>query len=442
MSSEPTRVDVVVAGGGAAGIAAAVGASRAGANVRLLERYPFLGGAATISSVLTFCGFFDQSRHQVTAGVGEDVLKRLRQRGVYRELAGTSMTRDGSALAEQTIEVTDTTGPNLDWTGNHFILLDLETTKLVYDEVVTEAGVDVRLHSTVIGARREEGRVAEVVVNSRGGNETVVADSFVDATGDGALLAAAGAAVRVAPVGERQTSTLVCRFSGLRPDADLSSDGVSAALDEHTARTGVTFPRRGGIMVRLPITGQIFALLVDEQTDALDAGNLTDDEMSGRRQAWHYLSAFREHLNGWHEAYLVETGPQLGLRETRHLRGREELVRQDVVSARKRPGESIGRCGWPIEDHAGPGITRYGVIAGGGHYDIPYGVITSANTDNLWAAGRLTAADHDAYASVRVMGTAFATGHAAGVAAALSARGIHHDVAAIRAELTRQGALL
>ncbi|GAB3451429.1 FAD-dependent oxidoreductase [Streptomonospora sediminis] len=436
-----TDFDVVVAGGGAAGIAAAVGARQAGAAVLLVERYPYLGGAATISSVLTYCGFFDQAHEQVVGGVGADMLRRLQARGVYHEMAGMSRDGDASALAERLITVDP--GSTDAWTGHHFVLLDLETTKLVCDEVVTEAGVDVRLHSTLVGAARDErNRITEVQVHGRGGTERVTAGSFVDASGDGALLAASGAGTRVAPVAERQTSTLVCRAGGVPEDADLSTDGIRAALAAYARETGENFPREGGIAVRLPVTGQAFLLLVDEQTDVLDAASLTRDEMNARRQAWRYLAAFQAHLRGWHSAHLVETGPQLGIREARHLIGCEELTRHDVVNGRKRPDDAIARCGWPIEDHTAPGVTEYHRIEGDSWYDIPYGAITSADTGNLWAAGRLTAADRGAYASVRVMGAAFATGHAAGVAAARHSQGHPHDVAAVRAELIRQGAFV
>lgn len=411
-------VDVVVIGGGAAGVAAAIGARRTGATVRLVEQYPFLGGAATNSSVLTFCGFFDQHHRQVVGGVGEEVLARLRSRGVYRDMS-------------------------LAWTGNQFVLLDLETTKLVYDEIVADAGVDLRLHSTLVAADRDEcGRVAAVTISGRGGLDRVSGSAFVDASGDGVLLAAAGAGVRVVPVDRRQTSTLVARFGRVDADADLSREGVRAAVAAYRHETGAHMPRDYGITVRLPVTGQVLALLVDVQLDALDAAAFTRDEISARRQACAYLEALRKHLDGWEQAHLVETGPQIGIRESRHLLGRARVTGADVLSARKRPAESIGRCGWPIEDHAGPGVTRYRPIRDKGWYDIPYGAICSADTDNLWAAGRLTSADRHAYASVRVMRAAFATGHAAGVAAAQHSQGTRPDLTDIRAELRHQGAIV
>jgi hypothetical protein len=409
--------DVVVVGGGAGGIAAAVGIARAGARVLLIERYPFLGGAATISSVLGYCGFFDQRGERVVAGVGEQVLRRLRDLGAYEEKTMSS-------------------------TGNRVILLDAEATKLACDAVTAAAGVDVLLHTTLIGARREDGHVAEVELYHRGGRENVTASAFVDASGDGALLSAAGAGTRVEPVERRQTSTLACRFGGVTREADLSRDGLRAAIAAYRRDTGVELARDYGIAAHLPLTGEVVALLVDEQVDALDAAALSRDEASARRQAWRYLDALRKHLRGWSGAYLIETGPQMGIRESRHLLGRETVTASDVLTARKRPESSIARCGWPIEDHAGPGVTRYAEVAGRGWYDVPYGAICSADTGNVWGVGRLTSADTQAYASVRVMGTAFATGHAAGVAAAQYAGGTPHDVAAVRAELARQDAII
>jgi hypothetical protein len=264
----------------------------------------------------------------------------------------------------------------------------------------------------------------------------------VDASGDGALLAAAGAGVRVEPVERRQTSTLVCRFGGVTEDADLSRDGLRAAIAAYRESGGVALARDHGIAVHLPLTREVIALLVDEQVDALDSAALSRDEASARRQAWRYLDALRKHLPGWSGAYLIETGPQMGIRESRHLVGRETVTASDALAARKRPDSSIARCGWPIEDHAGPGVTRYTPLADRGWYDVPYGAICSADTDNAWAVGRLTSADAEAYASVRVMGTAFATGHAAGVAAAHYAERSRHDLTRIRAELLRQGAIV
>lgn len=183
--------------------------------------------------------------------------------------------------------------------------------------------------------------------------------------------------------------------------------------------------------------------IVDQCVDALDAHDLTRAETAARIQAWEYLSAFRNSMPGWQDAYLVGTGPQIGVRETRHIVGRYEVTAADVLSARRRPDDGIARCGWPLEAHHGVGTTRYTPIEGRAFYDIPLDALHSADLDNLWAAGRLVSSDPGAYCSLRVMGTAFATGQAAGVAAALQARLSAAPVPeTVRGELERQGALI
>ncbi|UNN04794.1 FAD-dependent oxidoreductase [Rhodococcus opacus] len=411
------HVDVVVVGGGAGGIAAAVGAARSGARVRLIEQYPFLGGAATNSSVLAFCGFFDQTHETVVAGVGGEVLDRLRARGVYAEKV-------------------------MGWTGNRIVLLDAEATKIVCDEIVADAGVETRLHTTLVGATRHDGAITGIEVAHKGGTDRITADTFIDASGDGALLALSGSAARTVDLPDRQTNTLACRFGGVAEDADLSTDGMRAAVAAYVAETGTDMPRDHGIAVRLPVTGDVMALLVDEHFDTLDSAQISAAEASARAQTWHYLDAMRKGMAGWQQAYLVTTGPQIGIRESRRLVGKTMITTDDVLHARKRPTESIGRCGWPIEDHAGPGVTRYEEIEGGRWYDVPYDAIRCSDTDNVWGVGRLTSSDDQAFASVRVMGTAFATGHAAGIAAAQSSSGRPHDLPAIRRTLLEQGAIV
>ena len=112
------------------------------------------------------------------------------------------------------------------------------------------------------------------------------------------------------------------------------------------------------------------------------------------------------------------------------------------MEGRKRDHDAIARCGWPMENHVAPGITEYGGIRDQGWYHIPYGAVCSETTDNLWAGGRLVSSDSRAYASLRVMGTSFATGHAAGVGAAVYVAQGRHDYPRVRAVLEEQGALV
>jgi hypothetical protein len=192
----------------------------------------------------------------------------------------------------------------------------------------------------------------------------------------------------------------------------------------------------------MPLSREIMLLIADNHGDALDVADVTAAEVQSRRLSWQYLAAFQRSLPGWENSFLASTGPQLGIRETRRLRGQQAVSADDVTAGRKRATDAIARSGWPIEDHVAVGTTEYGGIADKGWYHVPYGAICSDTTENLWAGGRLTSSDNRAYASLRVMGTSFATGHACGVAAAVYAADGRHDYARTRTLLHEQGALI
>jgi hypothetical protein len=412
-----TDVDVVVIGGGAAGVSAAVSAAKSGASVCLVERYGFLGGAATNSSVLAYCGFFDQTKEQVVRGIGQEFLDELDRQDLYRlETFSNS--------------------------GNTVVVLDLETTKTTLDTMVEDAGVDVLLHSTLISADVVEGSIRSVDVLHRGGTIRLRAKAFVDCSGDGALLKASGAPVHLSPTDQRQASTLVMRVGGVAENADLSSEGMEQALKEYHDRTGIKLTRSNGTCVRMPVSRELMLLLADQHVDVLDVRALTRAEQSARLVSRQFLEAFTSHLDGWENAFLASTGPQIGIREARRMVGKAAVTADDVMQARKRPLDAIARCGWPMEDHAVPGSTSYSQIKDRKWYHIPYGAICSKGIENLWAGGRLVSADNRAFASLRVMGTAFATGHAAGLAASIFSTNGVVDVSLLRDALVEQGALV
>jgi hypothetical protein len=400
-------------------VAAAIGAAQAGASVALVERAPYLGGAATHSNVLTYCGIWTQADPavQIVRGVGGDVLEEIAALG-----GDASPVRTPSNVV--------------------IALLDPEIVKFALDRVCERANVDILLHTTIIGAASALDGVAWIDAFDHGGKQTISAGAFVDASGEADLAAFAGAAVRYGGSdGAVQNGTLVVRFGGIAGDADTSRVAWERAVQAAKARGADALTKEHGLVIRIPGSNDVLAYLADEDYDVRDARTHGLAERHGRRQAWQLLDAIKT-LPGHERAYIVTTGPSIGTRESRHIVAKRPLTEAEVVGGARFP-DSIALGGWPVEHHPGAGLPNTWIrIKDEGAYEIPLGTLQSATHPNLFSAGRTIDADRYAYASLRVMGTAFATGQAAGVAAAQTARDGATDAGRVRVELERQGALI
>src|SRR5258705_354274 len=206
-------------------------------------------------------------------------------------------------------------------------------------------------------------------------------------------------------------------------------EAAKRALDEVCAAAGVD------------ILLHAFVFGADRDDNPRDVRSLSRAEISGRAQAWTYLEILKE-LPGWERAYLASTGPEFGTRESRHINSVEQLTWQHVTEGR-RAEDCVALGSWGVEWHDRETFESSFVYPpDGGTYDIPLGCLRSVDTSNLFAAGRTADGDHQAGASLRVMGTAFATGQAAGVAAACHTRSGRLEAAEVRRVLASQGALL
>lgn len=423
MPRTETDFDVVVAGGGAGGVGAAIGAARAGARVALVEKYGFLGGAATNAQVLAYCGFFHHGGDEAVRsveGAGAAVLEEMQRQGV-----------DCSAYNSPT-------------TGNWIVLLDPERLKVALDRVLAAHGVEVFLHSRVAAATRTARAVEGVTVAGMDGRFRLTAESFVDASGDGNLSLVAGQPMRVGDGnGVLQAFTMPIRVGGLSVEGRIDRNDMIRAVEVFNTRSQHKILRTdGGIYTRVSGSTDFWWLIIDRDMPDLSSKSFTRAEQTAREMALLMVEVLNDTVPGFEKAWLAQTGPQIGVRETRHPAPRYAITHDDVLRGRLRE-DGVARASWPIELHNEAGKPVYEHIGGAGYYHIPLDALHAEGLDNLWYAGRLTGSDPRAYGSTRVMGTAFASGEAAGVAAALtSSTGTPPDAAEVRSQLTSQGALI
>jgi FAD dependent oxidoreductase len=416
------RYDVVVVGGGAAGVAAALASAREGARTLLVERYGFLGGAATHSQVLTYCGFYVAGPEAARAvgGVGWDLLLELSRLGLD-------------------------TAPVRSKSGNWLVMLDVEAAKFAFDNlVVASPGLDLRFHTRLVSAQTEPGRITSVRLADHAGLHDVEAAVFVDASGEASLSAFAGAALSQ-PGGAGavvQPATLPVHFGGVPSNVAIEREALADVTASYNAAAEHPIHRcDGGVLVRLPVSGGLWWMGIDLDTDGLHGADLARAELAARRQAWAFLPYLRR-MPGFEKAFIQATGPQLGIRETRRPRSLGDVTAEDGRLGRQRD-EGVGRACWPMEVHEAPGQATFMPIGGQGFFDIPYAAIQAEGIGNLRLAGRVMGADREAYGSTRVMGTAFVSGQAAGVSAALqAARGAGPVATDVRARLLAQGAII
>lgn len=420
------ETDVLVAGGGPAGVAAAVSAARQGRSVRLIEAHTCLGGMSTAGVVPAFCAFTDGVNF-LADGIGREILEKLRK-------AGGTVPPDGFGIRAETL-------------------------KRVYDDLLADAGVAFTFHMQLVDVAVTEGHVSEVICAGKSGLFALRAKVFVDCTGDGDLAAFAGAPYEKGDAaGEMMPGTLCSLWAGVDWEAVQKSPlGAGNSRIEEAFKDGVfTLEDRhlpGMWRVGENIAGGNLGHTFD--LDGTDELSLTRALVWGRKSLKEYERYYKEYLRGFEAMELVTTGALLGVRETRRIIGDCVLGIGDF-NPRTVFADEIGRYSYPIDIHvARPDKESYEryhktyttlCLGDGESYGIPYRILTPKGLDNVLVAGRCVSADRNMQASLRVMPACYITGQAAGVAAAMAVEMNTHSrgiaVEQLQARLKAIGAYL
>ncbi|MFA4943241.1 MAG: FAD-dependent oxidoreductase [Lentisphaeria bacterium] len=443
--------DLVVAGGGPAGFGAALAAARKGVRTLLLERGGGLGGMAG-AGLLGFLGPLDN------AGRDADDWTRLRldREGKPYPPRLDDGTRILKGIPEEFIAGLAAAGAAL-VPKYGYIPVNVERVKLKMEGMLAAAGVTLRFNAQLCAAEPAAGGGLLLGVAFKEGLRQVRATLAVDATGDGDLACFLGArcAQGREADGKCQGTTLVFRIGNVTADPlDFLPDSPMAqqvaALSQKAWQTGeISFDPKGlGCFGEIPGMPGVFT--VNHQHgygfDCTTSAGLTAALMEGRKQVHELVAFYRRHVPGCEECFLIDTAPQLGVRETRRVIGEYVLAGGDVRGGAKF-ADAICRCACFMDIHL-PGME--GLAAErprpGDWYEIPYRSLLPLGLDGLLTAGRCISGTNEAMASYRLMSTCMATGQAAGTAAALALnRGVaprRLDPQELRATLRNDGALI
>jgi hypothetical protein len=396
------EAELVVAGGGSAGCAAALTAAREGLRTFLIEDMPFFGGMSTGGAVGTYCGFYvrerDDSMTPSVGGLPLEIAQKLLDR---RQAYGPVPVQESAAL------------PYVPW----------GVKRLLDELVVSEPNLTTLLHARLTHARFRDGRLDGVVVETRQGRFAITAGAFVDATGDAALTRACG--LSVVRHADLQFPSMMFTMQNVETQQALQNFGqLQIAIEESFEREKL--PRRGGHIIPTGRPGEMQVALSRVSIDGrpLDANvaeELTRGEMEGRAQAERLADFLRRKMPGFEEAFIGDTATRLGIRETVHIEGLYSLTEEDVLGLNK-PADGIGRCAWPMELHVPGGETVWKVLPRGEYYTVPFRCLVPRGAENLLAVGRCLSATREGFASARVIGPCMLEGQAAGIAAVQAVR--------------------
>lgn len=396
--------DVIVAGGGPAGVIAAIATARGGARTLLIERYGFVGGMST-SALVTPISEFRVGGQQHIGGIPLELMLRA------AELGGAEIDRDSG-----------------NWPINDEIL------KLAAQRMLLESGVTLLFHTWFSDVLAENGRVNHIIVQNKAGRTAYACKTVIDCTGDADVVRAAGLPTTKGDV--LQPATLWFQLGGVDTDAlqyifGDAVDGILPVSESIRARLAELHkdgevPLFGGPWInRFFHDGFVSINVLRESTDASDPEWFSRTETSLREKMHALIATMQREFPEFRDAWLAKSGIQTGVRETHHIVGLYELTQDDVINPKAFP-DTVAKGAHTIDIHHTDSIDQNEFVLLRRPYNVPFRSLVPQGSVNIVTAGRCLSADGPGFGSVRVMATCMAMGQGSGTAAALA---VAHDIA-------------
>ena len=406
--------DLIVCGGGIAGISAAIGAAREGLKVLIIEKYGFFGGMATSALVNPFTNYFDYGDRSliINKGIFIEIIEKLKEYGGLHENTQT---------------------------------FNEEILKILLDRMIRQHNIDTLFHSKIISAKTENGHIVSVDVSAADGINTFSAPVFIDATGNAEIAAMSGCVCEIGrdEDGACQPMTLCFRIADINTEK-LDKGKMQKLYKEFQAKGQIKNKRENILIFAHMANGVIhFNTTRIIGKNPLSAEALTDAEFEAREQMFELYTFLKNEVEGFENSTLLMSGAETGIRESRCVMGKYKLTEQDLLELVKFE-DSIACGNYCIDIHNPTGTgTIMKEIPHGCWYTIPYRCLIPIGVDNLIIAGRPISATHEAHSAYRVMPICSNIGEAAGIAAAVSVKdGVlpgNADVAKIREIIIKNG---
>lgn len=433
--------DVLVCGGGPSGFTAAVAAARNGAKVILIERYGFPGGMMAAGFVQPIYGFF--SRHiQVVRGIAQDFIDELSKIDgatlghKYRDGCIRRREKSGECLSgrdEESCYVACV---------SNVCAVDSEIVRVVMANILSEANVKTIYHSSVVAVEKEDSCINKILISNKSGLQWIRSKVVVDATGDADVAALAGVEYEFGENGIVKPPTLMFKISGVKSDKDRIKIKLPETNEgEPSSALLMALPGQGNYTVNSP-SGLI-------GFDSTDKSKLSEGQVIATNRALNLFTRMKANIDFLSDIKLISFAPQLGIRDSRRIKGRYTLTDEDVLQCRKFSDSGIANGVHPVDLHVKTqksGSSTLICLPCGDYYQIPYGTMIPEKVDNLIVTGRSISSTFLAQASLRVMATCMMLGEAAGIAASISTkdqiRPKDIDPSTIRKAMIDQGAYL